>query len=161
VPGRRDVRDRLDAVRGADPGRDPIAGGHRGDRAARRGAAVRVLGRARRAVPALRGGPRRLPEVLPALPAVHPPGPARRRLAPHRGRRAGGLQLVRGAQLLGDLADPGVVAQAALNARVRVHVRVPATSANLGPGFDALGLALDLYNEVTATEADTVTLTLE
>ncbi len=29
-------------------------------------------------------------------------------------------------------------------------VRVPATSANLGPGFDALGLALDLYDEVTA-----------
>jgi len=44
---------------------------------------------------------------------------------------------------------------------VRVHVRVPATSANLGPGFDALGLALGLYNEVTATEADTVTVALE
>lgn len=29
----------------------------------------------------------------------------------------------------------------------RVHVRVPATTANLGPGFDALGLALDLWNE--------------
>ncbi|RJL24491.1 homoserine kinase [Bailinhaonella thermotolerans] len=28
--------------------------------------------------------------------------------------------------------------------------RVPATSANLGPGFDALGLALTLYDEVTA-----------
>jgi homoserine kinase len=27
------------------------------------------------------------------------------------------------------------------------HVRVPATTANLGPGFDALGLALDLWNE--------------
>ncbi len=27
------------------------------------------------------------------------------------------------------------------------RVRVPATSANLGPGFDALGLALDLWNE--------------
>src|SRR4030088_1223684 len=26
-------------------------------------------------------------------------------------------------------------------------VRVPASSANLGPGFDALGLALDLYRE--------------
>ena len=26
-----------------------------------------------------------------------------------------------------------------------VSVRVPATSANLGPGFDCLGLALDLY----------------
>ena len=32
----------------------------------------------------------------------------------------------------------------------RVLVRVPATSANLGPGFDALGLALTLYNEVSA-----------
>ncbi|MGE5287540.1 MAG: homoserine kinase [Micromonosporaceae bacterium] len=29
-------------------------------------------------------------------------------------------------------------------------VRVPATSANLGPGFDALGLALTLYDEVEA-----------
>lgn len=27
-----------------------------------------------------------------------------------------------------------------------IKVRVPATSANIGPGFDALGLALDLYN---------------
>ena len=32
----------------------------------------------------------------------------------------------------------------------RVHVRVPATSANLGPGFDALGLALDLHDDVVA-----------
>jgi len=31
-----------------------------------------------------------------------------------------------------------------------VRVRVPATSANLGPGFDALGLALTLHDEVTA-----------
>jgi homoserine kinase len=30
-----------------------------------------------------------------------------------------------------------------------VTVRVPATSANLGPGFDALGMALDLTGEVT------------
>ena len=44
---------------------------------------------------------------------------------------------------------------------MRVHVRVPATSANLGPGFDALGLALSLYNEVTAAEAGTVTVALE
>lgn len=29
-----------------------------------------------------------------------------------------------------------------------VQVRVPATSANLGPGFDALGLALGLYDDV-------------
>ena len=44
---------------------------------------------------------------------------------------------------------------------MRVHIRVPATSANLGAGFDALGLALALYNEVTATEADGVTVALE
>lgn len=31
-----------------------------------------------------------------------------------------------------------------------VHVRVPATSANLGPGFDALGLALSLHDDLTA-----------
>jgi homoserine kinase len=37
---------------------------------------------------------------------------------------------------------------------MRVRVRVPATSANLGPGFDALGLALALYNEVTIAESD-------
>ncbi len=30
----------------------------------------------------------------------------------------------------------------------RVRVRVPATSANLGPGFDSFGLALALYDEV-------------
>ena len=31
-----------------------------------------------------------------------------------------------------------------------VVVRAPATSANLGPGFDSLGLALTLHDEVTA-----------
>jgi homoserine kinase len=30
---------------------------------------------------------------------------------------------------------------------MKVHVKVPATTANLGPGFDALGLALNLWNE--------------
>lgn len=32
---------------------------------------------------------------------------------------------------------------------MRFKVRAPASSANLGPGFDALGLALDLWNELT------------
>jgi len=32
-----------------------------------------------------------------------------------------------------------------------VTVHVPATTANLGPGFDCLGLALDLWNEVTVS----------
>lgn len=34
-----------------------------------------------------------------------------------------------------------------------VRVRVPATSANLGPGFDTLGLALALYDDVSARVA--------
>lgn len=32
-----------------------------------------------------------------------------------------------------------------------VHVKVPATTANLGPGFDTLGLALSLYDELEVT----------
>lgn len=35
-----------------------------------------------------------------------------------------------------------------------VTVRVPATSANLGPGFDSFGLALALYDEVSFTVLD-------
>ena len=35
-----------------------------------------------------------------------------------------------------------------------VHVKVPATTANLGPGFDTLGLALSLYDELTVTVRD-------
>ncbi len=34
------------------------------------------------------------------------------------------------------------------------RVRLPATSANLGPGFDALGLAMDLWLEVEAEAAE-------
>lgn len=34
----------------------------------------------------------------------------------------------------------------------RVTVRVPATTANLGPGFDAFGCALNLYTDVTFEE---------
>ncbi len=33
---------------------------------------------------------------------------------------------------------------------MRIRVTVPATSANLGSGFDVLGLALELYNEIEA-----------
>ena len=35
-----------------------------------------------------------------------------------------------------------------------VEVRVPATSANLGPGFDSLGLALSLYDDIEARVTD-------
>jgi homoserine kinase len=35
-----------------------------------------------------------------------------------------------------------------------IRVRVPATAANLGPGFDVLGLALALYNEFSVRPGD-------
>ena len=44
---------------------------------------------------------------------------------------------------------------------MRVRVRVPATSANLGPGFDVLGLALALHNEIDAEEADGISVAIE
>lgn len=33
----------------------------------------------------------------------------------------------------------------------KIRVRVPATTANLGPGFDCLGMALDIFDTVTLT----------
>lgn len=38
-------------------------------------------------------------------------------------------------------------------------VSIPATSANLGPGFDVLGLALDLWNDYTFTESPNLSTT--
>ncbi|TSD93904.1 homoserine kinase [Skermania sp. ID1734] len=35
-----------------------------------------------------------------------------------------------------------------------VTARVPASSANLGPGFDSLGIALDLFDEISVTTTD-------
>ncbi len=45
---------------------------------------------------------------------------------------------------------PSREAAVALPAGTATTVRVPATSANLGPGFDAFGLALELHDEVRA-----------
>jgi homoserine kinase len=36
----------------------------------------------------------------------------------------------------------------------RISVRAPATTANLGPGFDCLGMALDLWAEVVVSASD-------
>lgn len=36
----------------------------------------------------------------------------------------------------------------------KVVVRVPATSANLGPGFDTIGMALDMWSEFTVERSD-------
>ncbi|MCF8605050.1 homoserine kinase [Gordonia sp. HY442] len=42
-------------------------------------------------------------------------------------------------------------AEIVLSEETTVRVRVPASSANLGPGFDCLGLALGMYDEVEVT----------
>lgn len=44
---------------------------------------------------------------------------------------------------------------------MKFSIKVPATSANLGPGFDALGLALDLWNESTFELADDFSVYVE
>mmetsp|Transcript_52234 Transcript_52234/g.62913 ORF Transcript_52234/g.62913 Transcript_52234/m.62913 type:complete len:424 (-) Transcript_52234:59-1330(-) len=38
--------------------------------------------------------------------------------------------------------------------RTSVTVRVPATSANMGPGYDCLGMAVDLWSEITVERSD-------
>jgi homoserine kinase len=48
----------------------------------------------------------------------------------------------------GPVPDAGSGRTAEVRAGTAVRVRVPATSANLGPGFDSLGLALALYDEI-------------
>ena len=33
-----------------------------------------------------------------------------------------------------------------------IHIRIPATSANMGPGFDSIGVAVELYNHIWVEE---------
>ncbi|HUY07139.1 MAG TPA: homoserine kinase [Acidimicrobiales bacterium] len=42
-----------------------------------------------------------------------------------------------------------------------MRARVPASTSNIGPGFDVLGLALGLYVEVSVEEAERLTVTAE
>ncbi|MFY9435565.1 MAG: homoserine kinase, partial [Limnochordia bacterium] len=45
---------------------------------------------------------------------------------------------------------------------MRIKVLSPATSANLGPGFDTLGLAMQIYNELEIhTDAAEFTIEVE
>lgn len=46
----------------------------------------------------------------------------------------------------------------------KVHVKIPATSANMGSGFDAVGIALTLYNEILFEErpgAEAITIEIK
>ena len=49
----------------------------------------------------------------------------------------------------------------ALNRNECLTVSVPATTANIGPGFDSLGFAVDLRNDVTVEFSPTGTFILE
>ncbi len=42
----------------------------------------------------------------------------------------------------------------------QVTIQVPATTANLGPGFDCLGMALDLWNTITMEVAEDAEITI-
>ena len=81
---------------------------------------------------------------------------------PRRGRVRGAVQ-----RSAGDGGSPARRAGAGEPRRVRrhgarpqgpgrrlavIHVRAPATTANLGPGFDCAGVALDLWNELEVTD---------
>jgi len=44
---------------------------------------------------------------------------------------------------------------------VKFQVRVPATSANMGPGFDCLGIAVELFNTITVEEASSFSIEIK
>ena len=50
--------------------------------------------------------------------------------------------------------SPASNAPLVLPVGLKATVTVPASSANLGPGFDTLGLALGLYDDVTVETVD-------
>ncbi|MFP5314490.1 MAG: homoserine kinase [Actinomycetes bacterium] len=56
---------------------------------------------------------------------------------------------------------PAMTAAAVVASGQEVAVEVPATSANLGPGFDSLGLAVTLYDSVLVRTTDTGTTTVK
>jgi homoserine kinase len=62
---------------------------------------------------------------------------------------------------LGDCFAAFHFARNDINEIMKFTIKVPATSANLGPGFDALGLALDLWNESTFERSNDFTVYVE
>lgn len=43
----------------------------------------------------------------------------------------------------------------------KITIQAPATTANLGPGFDCLGIALDIFNEVTVAPSQSLSITVQ
>ncbi|MFP5312476.1 MAG: homoserine kinase, partial [Actinomycetes bacterium] len=60
-----------------------------------------------------------------------------------------------------DTTSQAAVGLQLIEAGQRVTVRVPATTANLGPGYDSLGLALALHDTLTVESLDTDDLVFE
>ncbi|WP_066292495.1 homoserine kinase [Arthrobacter sp. B6] len=60
-----------------------------------------------------------------------------------------------------ETTSPTTVGLPVIEAGQRVTVRVPATSANLGPGYDSLGLALTLHDTLTVESLETDELLFE
>src|SRR5262249_56556029 len=83
---------------------------------ARHGAGPRLPGGVRLAVPDPGRRPRTFSGLLQAVSAVHPGGRARRRCHPRRRRFPRVHQLLRGSELVGDLAHPGLAPEAAVAA---------------------------------------------
>eukprot|EP00941_MAST-03F_sp_MAST-3F-sp1_P002477 g2477.t1 len=94
--------------------------------------------------------PRRKKRVLslattPSTPDVQRP----REKAVEQPLRRARLSPMRKNRTLSALSDGCII-----EPRRSVTVRVPATSANMGPGFDCIGMALDIWSEITVTIVD-------
>lgn len=59
------------------------------------------------------------------------------------------------------LEPPWKKSRVSLPKRDKVMVRIPATAANMGPGFDAIGMAVDIWNEITVKRAERFYITTE
>jgi hypothetical protein len=105
------------------------------------------------------------PGVLARVAERSPSARSRSRGSPAPERRGATLHVVTheaGAdqEKLGESRDRGSVISGSSSidparaSQVNVRLRAPATSANLGPGFDCAGMALELWNELELSEAD-------
>jgi len=59
------------------------------------------------------------------------------------------------------IAQRVVVEEENKRPRTSVTVRVPATSANVGPGYDCIGMAVDLWSDITVTRSNEFGITAE
>ena len=65
-----------------------------------------------------------------------------------------GRSAVQARTLQDEFAAPRFFADTRLSSMKSVAIRIPASTSNLGPGYDCLGVALALHNQVTVSIAD-------